>query len=149
MTLNYTLDVGAYAPIKAHKKDAGYDLRTPTDIVIPALTIIASSEGKIHRTENSCIVDTGVHVEIPEGYVGMLKSKSGLNVKHSILSEGVIDAGYTGSVVVKLYNHGVADVVLPAGSKITQLVVLPIMDETELYEKDDNRLANGFGSTGK
>ena len=53
---------------------------------------------------DSQTVDTGVHIEIPEGYVGMLKSKSGLNVNRGIVTEGVIDAGYTGSIKVKLYN---------------------------------------------
>ena len=149
MTLNYTLDRGAYPPVKAHKEDAGYDLKTPKDIIIPALTMTMSAEGNFKRTENSCIVDTGIHVDIPAGYVGMLKSKSGLNVKYSIVSEGVIDAGYTGSIVVKLYNHGVSDITLLAGSKITQLVVLPIMEETELYEKTVDRGSNGFGSTGR
>ena len=86
------LDPGAYMPERAHVLDAGLDLRTPVDVVIPA--------------GGSAVVDTGVHVAIPMGYVGMLKSKSGLNIKNGITSEGVIDAGYTGAIVAKLYNNG-------------------------------------------
>ena len=83
----------------------------------------------------------------------MLKSKSGLNVKHGILSEGVIDAGYTGSIVAKLYNHGDSLVVFSAGDKITQLVIMPVYipDELEVVEEFESteRGSNGFGSTGK
>lgn len=61
----------------------------------------------------SAVIDTGVHIDIPKGYVGFLKSKSGLNVKHDLTSEGVIDAGYTGSICVKLYNHGKTDYKVP------------------------------------
>ena len=105
------------------------------------------------KARGSSAIDTGVHVAIPMGYVGMLKSKSGLNVRYGITSEGVIDAGYTGSIVVKLYNNGDEDYVVNRGDKITQLVVMPIYnDEVEIvYELPaiGDRGDNGFGSTGK
>lgn len=131
------LDPGAYMPVRAHRTDAGLDLISPKSFVIPA--------------QASYTVDTGVHVELPEGYVGMLKSKSGLNVKHSITSEGVIDEGYTGSIIVKLYNHGLNPVSITEGQKITQLVIIPyiapIIEIGELRETE--RGSGGFGSTGK
>jgi dUTP pyrophosphatase len=132
------LDKGAYMPIRGHKDDAGLDLRTPV-----AFSILPGGSAKI---------DTGVHIDIRPGLVGMLKSKSGLNVKHGITSEGVIDAGYTGSIVVKLYNHGTDAVAFSAGDKITQLVLLPVYIPDELvvvdgFEQTD-RGSNGFGSTG-
>lgn len=87
------LDDGAYMPEYAHFGwDAGADLKSPVDVMIPA--------------NGSAVIDTGVHIDIPQGYAGFLKSKSGLNVKHDLTSEGVIDAGYTGSICVKLYNNG-------------------------------------------
>ena len=89
--MNIMLDKNAFMPERAHDLDAGYDLRTPIDF-------------KIHCRDFETI-DTGVHVEIPKGYVGFLKSKSGLNIKDGITGEGVIDAGYTGSIKVKLYNN--------------------------------------------
>lgn len=55
----------------------------------------------------------------------MLKSKSGLNVWHGITSDGVIDEGYTGSIMVKLCNHGDKPYKIERGDKITQLVVVP------------------------
>lgn len=133
------LDKGAYMPIRGHKDDAGLDLRTPIAFgILPG---------------GSATIDTGVHVEIVPGLVGMLKSKSGLNVKYGITSEGVIDAGYTGSIVAKLYNHGNEAVQFNAGDKITQLVILPVYIPNELVVVDEfeqtERGNGGFGSTGR
>ena len=138
MEIKVSLDNGAYMPEKAHAEDAGFDLRTPCAVVIP--------------NRDSATIDTGVHIEIPRGYVGMLKSKSGLNVKSGILSEGVIDSGYSGSIVAKLYNNSDVPKIFSVGDKITQLVILPI-PEVELVKVDTidggARGDNGFGSTGK
>ena len=131
------LDPGALMPTRAHPTDAGLDLYAPRTVVIPA--------------RGSAVVDTGVHVSLPEKTVGMLKSKSGLNVKKNILGEGVIDEGYTGPIVVKLYNQGDEDVTIEAGQKLIQLVILPILTpEPELADslEETDRGAGGFGSTG-
>ena len=125
-------------PTRAHATDAGLDLYARESVTIPA--------------GGSGIFDTGVHVSLPEGTVGMLKSKSGLNVKKNLLCEGVIDVGYTGPIVAKLYNHGKEDVTIEAGMKIVQLVILPILTpELELVESLDatERGDGGFGSTGQ
>lgn len=132
------LDQGAYMPERAHTTDAGLDLRTPIGFSI--------------EPGCSAVIDTGVHIQLPPGTVGMLKSKSGLNVNYGILCEGVIDEGYTGSIVAKLYNHGQYTAFFSAGEKITQLVVLPcIYVEPEEVEavSGGERGDNGFGSTGK
>ena len=139
MKINVILDEGAYMPEYAHfGADAGADIRTP-----------------IHATvmpHSAVIIDTGIHVEIPRGFVGMLKSKSGLNVNKSILSEGVIDSGYTGTIRVKLYNHGDQTVTFERGDKVTQLVILPFLagQFRQADSLDDTeRGAGGFGSTGR
>lgn len=132
------LDPGAYMPGRAHPTDAGLDLRSPVNEFVPSF--------------GGAIIDTGVHVEIPEGYVGMLKSKSGLNVKHGLTSEGVIDSGYTGSIVVKLYNHSSKEYLVQKGDKISQLVIMPIFTpQLEIVSRleETDRGDNGFGSTGK
>ena len=89
---------------------------------------------------------------IPKGYVGMIKSKSGLNVNHGLRCEGVVDAGYTGSIKVKMYNDSNAPYIFTEGDKVTQIVILPI-PETELVQVDSleetERGDNGFGSTGR
>lgn len=136
-TIKVVLDKGAYPPERAHKADAGLDLRSPIKTTVYA--------------GEAAVIDSGVHVGIPEGYVGMLKSKSGLNVKYGILSEGVIDAGYTGSIIVKLYNFGDHDIIIEKGDKISQLVILPIITpEVEIVRElgMTERGNNGFGSSG-
>ena len=132
------LEKWAYMPERAFPTDAGADLRTPHDVIV--------------MPHGSAVVDTGVAIELPPNSVGMLKSKSGLNVKHGITSEGVIDVGYTGNIVVKLYNHSDKAYGFKAGDKITQLVIMPILTPT--FEQvdsleDSERGANGFGSSGR
>lgn len=132
------LDEGAYMPTRAYSTDAGLDLYSPVDVMI--------------MPQASAVIDTGVHVELPPGSVGFLKSKSGLNIKHGILGEGVIDAGYTGSIRVKLYNHSGEKYYIQRGDKITQLVILPvILPDLEQVDRldDTERGCGGFGSTGR
>ena len=136
--LNIKLDKGAKLPTRAHATDAGLDLYAMEDQIISA--------------RESAEFDTGVHIELPAGTVGFLKSKSGLNVKHGITGEGVIDVGYTGSIRVKLYNHSGTDYRVKAGDKISQLVILPILAPSlELVEElgESERGENGFGSSGR
>lgn len=132
------LDNGAYMPSRGHEADAGLDLRTPKAVTVPAF--------------GSAIIDTGVHVALPRGCAGLLVSKSGLNVKHDITSTGLIDEGYTGSIVVKLYNHGGEDHEFEAGDKVTQLVVIPVacepLEQVSAFRPSE-RGDNGFGSTGR
>ena len=137
----------AYMPERAHATDAGADLRTPIDFDI--------------RPHESVTIDTGVHVELPivtiggEEFVtvGILKSKSGLNVNHSIITiDGVVDVGYTGSIRVKLYNHSNHPYHFKAGDKISQLVVMPILTpDFELVDEleETDRGEKGFGSSGR
>ena len=66
---------------------------------------------------------------------------------------GLIDEGYTGEIVVKLYNQGPNTVLIDAGQKISQLVIMPVRYEpveiVESLEQSTDRGSNGFGSTGK
>lgn len=137
--MNIALDAEALCPQRSYPYDAGLDLKSPIDITIPP--------------RGSAVINTGVHVGIPEGYAGFLKSKSGLNVKYNITSEGVIDAGYTGAIHCKLYNHGDEPYMVQRGDRITQLVILPILlGGFTLVEKIDDgsqRGNGGFGSTGR
>lgn len=137
--MNIMLDKGAFAPEYAHFGwDAGADLKSPVEVIVPA--------------RGSVVIDTGVHVQIPQGFVGMIKSKSGLNVKHDITSEGVVDAGYNGSIRVKLYNHGYVQYRIKRGDKISQLCIMPVHCEPfEIVSEfeETERGNNGFGSTGR
>lgn len=145
------LDKGAKMPTRAHEWDAGLDLYTPYEIWV-CKSHCSSKDGCGSAEVGCATIDTGVHVEIPEGYVGLIKSKSGLNVKHGLTAEGVIDAHYTGSIVVKLYNHTDTFYHFYTGDKIAQLVIVPcLLPELELVESLDetDRGDNGFGSTGR
>ena len=138
LTLPVQLDEGAFMPERAHRLDAGLDLRSPIGTLIPGF--------------GSATIDTGVHIQLPSGTVGMLKSKSGLNVKHGLTGEGVIDEGFTGSIVVKLYNHTPKEYCINKGDKISQLVILPVLRPTPVQVdkiEGGERGNNGFGSTGR
>ena len=136
--LRVRLDEGAYLPQRAHDTDGGLDIRTPVDAYV--------------RAGGSTVIDTGVHIQLPPCTVCMIKSKSGLNIKDGIVSEGVIDEGYTGSITVKLYNHGTEAKQFSRGDKITQLVVLPVLyvkvEQAEEIQGGD-RGDGGLGSTGR
>ena len=82
----------------------------------------------------------------------MLQSKSGLMIKHGIISDGTIDSGYTGTIAVRLDNLSNEDYIFCTGDKITQLVIYPIfIDEMEEATRltETERGENGFGSSGK
>ena len=112
MKMRITLDEHAIMPTRAHDTDAGLDIMTPLDFFLSG--------------RSSIVVHTGVHVELPAGTVGILKSKSGLSTKKNIQTiDGVIDEGYTGEIVVKLHNAGNTPFILYKGDKITQLVIVP------------------------
>ena len=136
--MNVMLDKDAILPTRAHEADAGYDLYSREDIVI--------------YSGDSYTFDTGVHIAIYPGWVGDVKSKSGLMMKYGIITDGTVDAGYTGSIRVKLFNLGSCAVSIEKGQKIAQLVIkriatpdLEVVDRLE----DTERGQNGFGSTGK
>ena len=132
------LDNGAYKPTRAHATDAGLDLYSPTRTLVAPF--------------GSVIIDTGVHVELPPGTVGLIKSKSGLMTKHGITSDGTIDEDYRGSIRVMLFNNSRDFYTVEKGDKISQLVVMPIYrPDVELVEHltDTERGEKGFGSSGR
>lgn len=133
------LDRGAKKPIRAHDTDGGLDIYMPEDM--PETWF-----------DRQVTINTGVHIEIPEGYTGLIKSRSGLNIRQDIVCEGVIDAGYTGAVVVKLYNHSNELRCIKPGEKIAQLVIVPCLtEEVEVVDQicGGARGENGFGSSGR
>ena len=137
--MKIVLEPWAIMPTRAHEFDAGLDL------------YLARDEVYIYPG-GSELFDTGVHVELEKGTVGMVKSKSGLNVKYGLTSEGVIDSGFTGSIMVKLYNHGEKPYLVRKGDKISQLVTLPcLLPELEVVDalEETARGTGGFGSTGR
>lgn len=132
------LDFDAFEPIRAHPSDAGLDIR--------------AAHSGIVRAHQSAVFRTGVHVQLPPGTFGEMRSKSGLMFNHDITSDGTIDAGYRGDIRVKLFNHGDTDYTVRPGDKITQLVVVPVeIEPIEIVDELDGgeRGSAGFGSTGR
>lgn len=133
------LDEGAKMPTRAHASDAGLDLYCVQSVIV--------------EPHQSTTIDTGVHMALDDGTFGQIVSKSGLNVKHGIVCcGGTIDAGYTGSIVVKVYNLSNEWYTFEPGDKIAQMIIMKYESpEMKLVDKlDDTERGNsGFGSSGK
>ena len=100
-------------------------------------------------------VPTGVAMELPVGYVGLIYARSGLACKKGLAPAnkvGVIDSDYRGEFIVALHNHGNEPQTVASGERIAQLVITPIFtpgfEETDILS-DTQRATGGFGSTGK
>ena len=133
------LNDDAIVPTRAHTSDPGFDLYASESV-----WVLARSSTTVH---------TGIAVAIPEGYYGRVASRSGLSVKSNIeVGAGVIDAGYRGEIIVKLYNHSDENKFLDKGMRIAQLVVTSIYTgDISVVDSLDTtkRGACGFGSSGK
>ena len=139
--LYYSLDKDAYQPRFAYEGDAGMVLALSHDLTVPVGG---------HR-----IGDTGVHVAIPEGHVGMLFVRSSTGIKRRLVlsnGTGIIDQGYRGAIKISLHNTGDTTQHIAAGDYIAQLVVVPIApnDVAEVPTLGTTqRGTNGIGSSGK
>ncbi len=101
------------------------------------------------------LVKTGLAMEIPEGYAGLIYARSGLASKRGLAPAnkvGVVDSDYRGEVMVALHNHSNTEQKISAGERIAQLVVAPFLKATFTEAEELNETARGvggFGSTGK
>lgn len=144
MILALKLDAGAFRPTKAHATDAGFDLYLKENLIIK-------------RTQSCLTVDTGVHILIPAGYVGLVQPRSSISKKAFQIHTGVIDAGYTGSIKINIQwidkkcNQNLFHT-FERGERIAQLVIVPI-PEIEFRQVANlprtDRGSNGFGSSGR
>ena len=131
----------AVLPSYAHPGDAGMDVRSVEDLVIPA--------------GGRALVHTGLVAVIPEGYELQVRSRSGLALKSGVAvlnSPGTVDAGYRGEIGVILANFGDGEFAVKKGDRVAQLVAAPVpvaeISETDSVDATD-RGAGGFGSTGR
>lgn len=135
------LEEGAQVPIYAHDSDAAADLYAMEDIEIPAHFL-------------SVPVKTGVHIQLPEGWVAMILPRSSIGAKTSLRlsnSQGVIDSGYRGEIRALYDNVGTESYTIHKGDRIAQMYIMPsyrfkakVVDSLE----DSDRGEAGFGSTG-
>jgi len=98
-------------------------------------------------------IPTGLHLAIPDGWVGLISDRSSMASKHLYTHGGVIDSSYRGEVIVLLRNHSTTSFSIKEGDRIAQMVVVPHLHgaqecftESELGETE--RGSGGFGSTG-
>ena len=135
-------DERAITPTYGTEYSAGADLYAMLD---------ASTEIKPHET---VFVHTGISVEIPEGYCGLIFARSGLASKRGLAPAnkvGVIDADYRGEIMVALHNHSENVATVEPGERIAQLAIVPFLKaEFEVSDElsDTVRGVGGFGSTG-
>ncbi len=129
----------AKLPAYAHPGDAGFDLYT--------------SEAISLKPGERVQVPTGIAMEIPDGFVGLIWDKSGLSHKFGLKTlGGVIDAGYRGEVKVGMINLSKELYTFEKGHKVAQMIIQKREEPTiiEVSELDDSeRGTGGFGSTGK
>ncbi len=134
---------GAILPTSGSKYAAGYDLYAHIDTETQYI-----QAGKTEK------INTGICVEIPNGYFGAIFARSGLATKRGLRPAncvGVIDSDYRGEIIVALHNDADTCEIIHNGDRIAQLVIMPYLtvefEEANALE-DTERGCGGFGSTG-
>lgn len=132
--------------------------------VLPTYGSVFSAGADLYATEETPVtflphetklIHTGLAMEIPEGYAGLIYARSGLATKRSLAPAnkvGVVDSDYRGEIMVALHNHSETPQTIEAGERIAQLVIAPFLkaefEETEVLS-ETVRGEGGFGSTGR
>ena len=136
------LKANAALPVYSSAAAAGADLRACLE------------EDVIIRPGKTEMISTGLAMEVPEGYAGLIYARSGLASKRGLAPAnkvGVIDSDYRGEIMVALHNHSEEAAVVSHGERIAQLIITPYLTaeftEKEVLEETE-RGFGGFGSTG-
>ncbi len=128
----------ARLPLRAHHNDAGIDLY--------------ACEAIIAHPHSTVLIPTGIALEIPDGYVGLIWDKSSIGAKSIKTLGGVIDAGYRGEIKVMVHNMSDTPYTFEHGHKVAQMLIQKV-ELLEIEEvaalADSTRKTGGFGSTGK
>ena len=170
-TLKYCKVREVKSPVRAHPEDAGVDFFIPTDLktddikmeVTKDMVFVQEVNGKVKSITlapgQSVLIPSGIHVKVPEGYALVYMNKSGVaSKKHLHVGACVVDTGYEGECHINLTNVGCTNMIIEAGEKIVQGVLLPIstvqtedvgsLDALYTGQKSD-RGTGGFGSSNK
>ena len=122
--------------------DAGFDLPSLAAVTIPA--------------HSSALLRTGIHLAIPESWVGIVRDRSSIALRGGAVTAGVIDASYRGEVKIIMHNLSGDALVFEPGERIAQLLVVPHLEGSRCAEVESldalgasERGSEGFGSTGK
>lgn len=131
----------ARMPIRAHSDDAGFDLFVSMDVTVPP-----------HAFKD---IPSGVSVELPHGYWGMLTGRSStIRQRGLLVVQGIIDTGYRGELFSAVWNLTDKPVLIEKGDRIAQFIILPNETQNTLLQRVDalgnsERGMGGFGSSGK
>lgn len=133
------IEPSAKIPCYAHSGDAGMDLFSLYKIKLKSGEYVA--------------IRTGISIELPKGYVGLIWDKSGLSINNGLkVLGGVIDSGYRGEIKIGLINLGKENHIFNKGDKIAQMLIQKV-DQFQIIEvtklSKTNRGTAGFGSTGR
>ena len=143
MKVNFkALSNTAKAPVYSSASAGGADLH--------------NDSGELTINPNQTVfAGTGIAMQIPEGYVGLVFARSGLATKKGLAPAnkvGVIDSDYRGEIMVPLFNQSDSDVVVESGERIAQISLIPYLTadfcETDALDNTE-RGESGFGSTGR
>lgn len=128
----------AVMPSKAHPSDAGFDLY--------------AIEDKCIEPRGRMLLDTGIALDIPIGYCGLVTGRSGNTIKRGLVGQlGIIDSGYYGSIGIMAFNETDDTILVKKGDRVGQIIIVPHLP-LDFKESDDFTVVNrggGFGSTGK
>lgn len=134
------IDFGAVknrlTPKRAHYNDAGLDCYAQEDFTIEPYC-------------GTQLVPLGFGLNIPDGYMAVLKPRSSMNVKGIITQIGTIDSGYKGEIKAYFINLSNQEFNFKKGDKVCQIVIEPVILADFVTELNDSRGTGGFGSTGK
>jgi dUTP pyrophosphatase len=133
------LSENSVLPTKAHAGDLGYDLYASEEVVLMA--------------GQTRLIPTGIAIQFPEGYGGLLRDRSSVATKRNLfVVAGVIDNGYIGEIMIALHNSTDGYERIMVGEKIAQLILIPTVnftvEEVDELVSADERGTGGFGSTG-
>jgi len=143
----YKVRESAKLPVRAHPTDAGMDLFFCPENLTECVSI---------RPSSTCLLETGLKIEVPEGFMLEVKNKSGIaSKKHLVAGACVVDSGYDGEIFVNLHNIGKSTQVIEPGQKIAQGVFVRIaqpmlieITEDNIYGGTTARGSGALGSTG-
>ncbi len=130
-------------PYKAHSNDAGWDLSADSSVVIESFT--------------GAIINTGLRIDIPAGYAGLVLPRSSISAQNLLIFTGVIDSGYKGEIMINAYNLNRSVFMVDRGQRIAQLVIVPVcvaslarvLSLGAFLQRLTDRGERGFGSTGR
>lgn len=128
-------DENVEIPTRKHYNDAGLDCYCPADIII--------------KSSEPVKIPLGFGLDIPDGYVVIIKPRSSMNCKGIVTYEGIIDSGYQGEISAVFSNITFKSIKFNKGDRICQLIMVPIAVCDLVGSLGDERLDKGFGSSGK